>query len=31
MKNLYQQTRLDFSMTSIKFLYINYSSINKYV
>jgi len=31
MKILYQQTRFDFPMTTIKFLCKNYSSINKYV
>jgi len=31
MKNLYQQTRFDFPMPTIKFLCINYSSINKYI
>jgi len=31
MKNLYPQTRFDFPMTTIKFLCINYSSINKYI
>jgi len=30
MKNLYQQTRFDFPMPTIKFLCINYSSINKH-
>jgi len=28
MKNLYQQTRFDFPMPTIKFVCINYSSIN---
>jgi len=31
MKNLYQQTRVDFLMPTIQFLCINYSSINKYI
>jgi len=31
MKNLYQQMHLDFPMTTIKFLCINYLSINKYI
>jgi len=31
MKNLYQQMRFDFPMPTIKFLCINYSSINKYI
>jgi len=31
MKNLYQQTRFDFPMPTIKFLCINCSSINKYI
>jgi len=30
MKNLYQQTCFDFPMPTIKFLYINYSGINKH-
>jgi len=31
MKKLYQQTHFDIPMATIKFLCINYSSINKYI
>jgi len=31
MKHLNQQTRFDFPLTTIKFLFMNYSSINKYI